>query len=110
MQLSSSNLCCTKRQVIRLKPKKKIPVFPLTCRNILESVGWEIFFIFCLIFIFVGKRSKIVTGAKLHQQLLSTVPENIQIMKFRTSRKLRNIILGIIVRICKLFVQFSKTC
>ena len=41
----------------------------------------------------------------------STVPENIQIMKFRASRKLKNIILSIIFAILtffKLFVQFSE--
>ena len=41
----------------------------------------------------------------------STVLETMQIMKFRTSRQLKNIILSIIIAILtplKLFVQFSE--
>ena len=42
----------------------------------------------------------------------STVPENIRIMKFRTSGKLKNMILSItfaILTFFKFFVQFSET-
>ena len=54
-----------------IRPKKKIPVFPLTCQKKLGSVGQKIFLVFVL-FLFVRKRSKMFNGAKYHQQSLKT--------------------------------------
>ena len=69
---------------------KKIPVFPLTCRKKLGSVGRKIF-LFFVIFLFVRKKIKNVYW----DYISSTIPANIHIMKFRTSRKLKNIIISI---------------
>ena len=88
-----------------IRPKKCVSDFLLTVRKNLGSVGKSFYFLSN--FYLLEKDQKCWLGLKS-----STVLENIQIMKLRTSRKLKNIILSIIfasLTFFKLFVQFSET-
>ena len=66
------------------------------------------------LFIFLSNFCSLEKDKKkcLLRLISSTVPETIYIMKFRTSRKLKNMILSItlaILTFLKLSVQFSET-
>ena len=65
-------------------------------------------FLFFVLFLFVRKGSKMFIGTKYHQQYL----KNIHIIKFRTCRKVKNMILSInfaILTFFKVLVKFSET-
>ena len=81
-----------------VRPKKKKTVFPLTCRKINKERLVRKSFYFLSNFCLLEKDKK--------KCLLSTVSENIRIMKFGTSRKLKNMILSINFAILTFFFFF----